>query len=147
MPLKVMFPAADVPVVQLSLKRNLGIEEHIELGRALKPLRDEGYLIIGSGGATHNLRTVFGGANFKDPSKNPNKLFEEWLTNALVNNQGAERDLLLKKSPELPFFYEAHPRTEHLIPFYVIAGLDAKAERIHDEWAFDNLSLALYRFD
>ena len=147
MPLKIMFPSAAIPVVQLSLKRNLNIEEHIALGRALKPLREEGYLVVGSGGATHNLRTIFGGSSFKDPKKNPNKLFEEWLTNALVNNQGAEREQLLKKSPELSFFFEAHPRTEHLIPFYVIAGMDSKAEKIHSEWAFENLSLATFKFE
>ncbi len=115
-PLKVAYPAADVPVVQLSLLRSLDPEEHLRLGRALGPLRDEGVFIIGSGMTFHNLRA------FMDPRSRPiAESFDAWLREA-TTQEPTERDRRLLRWSEAPTARLAHPREEHLLPLMVIAG-------------------------
>lgn len=114
-PLKLAFPEAEVPVVQLSLKRGLDPAEHLALGRALAPLRDEGVLIVGSGMTYHNLR-AFG------PGAAPvSEAFDAWLREAAVQPE-AERDRRLTAWSKAPAARQAHPREEHLLPLMVIAG-------------------------
>lgn len=115
-PLKQTYPNADVPVVQLSLKRGLGAAEHLALGRALAPLRDEGVFIVGSGDTFHNLGEFFGGHAFDRSMK-----FDQWLTSA-VTGSVADRDERLTNWANAPFARFCHPREEHLIPLMVIAG-------------------------
>jgi len=115
-PLKVTYPDANLPTVQLSLKAGLDPEEHLVIGRALAPLRDEGVFIIGSGMSFHNLRT------FRDPrSKAVAETFDAWLRDA-ATREPAERDRALVSWSSAPAAREAHPREEHLIPLMVIAG-------------------------
>jgi len=115
-PLKVAFPRADVPTVQLSLKRGLDPAEHIALGRALAPLRDEGVLIIGSGMSFHNLRA------FGHPAATAvAEAFDAWLVEAGQAPE-AVRNERLQRWAEAPRAREAHPREEHLLPLMVIAG-------------------------
>jgi aromatic ring-opening dioxygenase catalytic subunit (LigB family) len=117
-PLMLAYPEADVPVVQVSLKRGLDPAEHLAMGRALAPLRDEGVLILGSGNSFHNLRAVFRGeASFEDVSEE----FDAWLTDA-ITRPAAERDGALERWAEAPAARESHPREEHLIPLMVAAG-------------------------
>lgn len=115
-PLKVAFPAADIPVVQMSLHASLDPAQHVAAGRALAPLRDEGVLVIGSGMSFHNMRA------YGDPrAEAPSRAFDEWLVRAagLPLDQRAEA---LAHWSEAPFARFAHPREEHLLPLMVAAG-------------------------
>lgn len=115
-PLKLAFPDAGVPTVQLSLIHNLDPGRHIALGRALQPLRHEGVLIIGSGMTFHNLRA------FGDPKSVPvSEAFDAWLRDAATRPQ-AERDARLTDWASAPSARLAHPREEHLLPLMVVAG-------------------------
>jgi aromatic ring-opening dioxygenase catalytic subunit (LigB family) len=115
-PLKLTYPDAQIPTVQLSLKAGLDPAEHLAIGRALAPLRDEGVFIIGSGMTFHNLRT------FRDPRAQPiAETFDAWLQDA-ATRPAAERDRALASWVIAPAAREAHPREEHLIPLMVIAG-------------------------
>jgi aromatic ring-opening dioxygenase catalytic subunit (LigB family) len=114
-PLKLAYPKADIPTVQLSLKRGLDPAEHLALGRALAPLRDEGVFIVGSGMTFHNLRA------FGPQSAVAAEEFDAWLriTAAL---DSAERDRRLIDWERAPSARRAHPREEHLMPLLVVAG-------------------------
>jgi aromatic ring-opening dioxygenase catalytic subunit (LigB family) len=92
-PMLLSYPDADIPILQLSLQQDLDPAQHLAIGRALAPLRDEGVLIIGSGMSFHNLRTLFGPGGDAGSEQ-----FDAWLTR------------------------EAHPREEHLLPLMVAAG-------------------------
>ena len=115
-PLKLAYPDADMPTVQLSLKRGLDPEEHLAMGRALAPLRDEGVYIVGSGMTFHNLRA------FGSPQARPvSEEFDRWLRDAATQPQ-AERDRRLAQWSKAPSARAAHPREEHLLPLMVVAG-------------------------
>lgn len=115
-PLKVMYPEAQLPTVQLSLKAGLDPAEHLRIGRALAPLRDEGVFIVGSGETFHNLRA------FRDP-RAPGfaNQFHDWL-HAAANAAPARRDEQLTAWASAPHARYVHPREEHLLPLMVIAG-------------------------
>jgi aromatic ring-opening dioxygenase catalytic subunit (LigB family) len=115
-PLKLTYPDADLPTVQLSLKRGLDPEEHLAIGRALAPLRDEGVFIIGSGMTFHNLRA------FRDPAARPvSEAFDAWLREAATRDE-PERSRQLAAWSQAPSARAAHPREEHLLPLMVVAG-------------------------
>jgi aromatic ring-opening dioxygenase catalytic subunit (LigB family) len=114
-PLKVAYPDADIPTVQLSLKAGLDPAEHIAIGKALAPLRDEGVFIVGSGMSYHNMRG-FRGAGRADSEK-----FDAWLQ-AAATASPAERTRLLTQWASAPAARASHPREEHLLPLMVIAG-------------------------
>jgi aromatic ring-opening dioxygenase catalytic subunit (LigB family) len=114
-PMKLAYPQADVPVVQLSLKRGLDPAEHLAMGRALAPLRDEGVFIVGSGMTYHDLRGL-------GPVGVPvSETFDAWLTET-VTMGSAERDRRLTAWASAPAARRAHPREEHLLPLMVVAG-------------------------
>lgn len=115
-PLKVMFPDADVPVVQLSLKTGLNPEVHTELGRALKPLRKDGILILGSGNSYHNLHAMMSGRDNDD-----SEVFDRWLDEA-VTGDIEDRINSLNNWSKAPAARMAHPREEHLLPLMVVSG-------------------------
>lgn len=115
-PLKQTYPNADVPVLQLSLKRGLDAAEHLAIGRALAPLRSEGVFIVGSGDTFHNMAEFFAGRAFDRSMK-----FDEWLKQAVTASPG-DRDRSLANWAAAPFARFCHPREEHLIPLMVIAG-------------------------
>jgi aromatic ring-opening dioxygenase catalytic subunit (LigB family) len=115
-PLKLTFPDAEVPTVQLSMLSSLDPAEHLRLGRALAPLRDEGVLIVASGMSFHNLRA------FRDPrARGISETFDQWLREA-VTVEPAERDRRLTAWATAPAARAAHPREEHLLPLMVAAG-------------------------
>jgi aromatic ring-opening dioxygenase catalytic subunit (LigB family) len=114
-PLKLAYPAAEIPTVQLSLKRGLDPAEHLAIGRAIAPLRDEGVLIIGSGMSYHNLR-AFGPAG-----RAPSAAFDAWLNDAIAQDP-EERARRLTAWSRAPSARAAHPREEHLLPLMVVAG-------------------------
>jgi aromatic ring-opening dioxygenase catalytic subunit (LigB family) len=115
-PLKVTYPGAEIPAVQLSLMRSLDPEEHLRMGRALAPLREEGVLILGSGMSFHNLRT------FRDPRARPSaEAFDAWLRETALLDREA-RDRRLVEWTLAPSARAVHPREEHLLPLMVVAG-------------------------
>lgn len=111
-PLKVMYPEARIPVLAMSVRQDLDPDAHLELGRALAPLRDEGVLIVGSGSSFHNFST-FGSPRAIE--------FDEWL-NQVVTLGDAERRAALADWTSAPAARVAHAREEHLIPLMVVAG-------------------------
>jgi aromatic ring-opening dioxygenase catalytic subunit (LigB family) len=113
-PLLLSTPEADVPVVQLSLRRDLDPEAHLSAGRALAPLRDEGVLIVGSGMSWHNMR------GFSPAFTGKSQAFDAWLGAAVADP--AARDEILRHWDQGPYAREAHPREEHLAPLFVAAG-------------------------
>ncbi|KFE68936.1 DODA-type extradiol aromatic ring-opening family dioxygenase [Hyalangium minutum] len=140
-PLKLTYPEADVPVVQLSLKQGLDPQEHLAMGRALAPLRDEGVFIIGSGMTFHNLRA------FMDPrSRGIAEQFDAWLRES-ATLEPKERDGRLIHWEEAPVARLAHPREEHLLPLMVIAGA-AGSDRGTTAYnaTFMGLRLSAYHF-
>jgi aromatic ring-opening dioxygenase catalytic subunit (LigB family) len=116
-PLKVSFPDADIPILQLSLQQSLDPAFHIKVGRALAPLRDENILIIGSGLSFHNLRLL------ADPAAiAPGQSFDRWLDEVLCQGPVEQRDQRLARWSEAPGARMVHPREEHLLPLMVAAG-------------------------
>jgi aromatic ring-opening dioxygenase catalytic subunit (LigB family) len=124
-PLKVAFPRADVPIVQLSLFASMDPAEHIGLGQALAPLRDEGVLIVGSGMTYHNVRTLMahmrGGSNGQAPDAGSQR-FDDWLEEVLTKATPEERIAALAKWDRAPAARDAHPREEHLLSLHVVVG-------------------------
>ncbi len=114
-PFKLIFPEADIPLVQLSLKHGLDPAEHLAAGRALSPLRRENVLIVGSGMSYHNLKRFFSG---HDPTS---ETFDDWLTETVTADAKTRSDRLLRWK-EAPAARNAHPRAEHLLPLMVAAG-------------------------
>ncbi len=143
-PMKVIYPLADIPVVQLSLLRGLDAESHLALGRAIAPLRDEGVLIIGSGLSYHNLREFFSPRGW-----GPSREFDAWLNGALLGGSAEERAKLLIRWESAPAARAAHPREEHLLPLMVAVGAagDDPAERSYRETDFlGGLTVSNFRF-
>ena len=114
-----MYPAADVPVVQLSLDVRASAAEHLALGRALAPLRDEGVLILASGNLTHDLRDAFGRLRRGDPAT-PGwaARFDSDVARALL----ARDEAWLVRALETPDGGRAHPTAEHWLPILYAAG-------------------------
>jgi aromatic ring-opening dioxygenase catalytic subunit (LigB family) len=117
-PLLLMFPNADIPVVPVSLLSSLDAAAHIRVGQALAPLRDEGVLIVGSGMSFHNMR------GYRDPRFAPiSDRFDQWLVDAVQRTPQA-RDQALARWDQAPDARLCHPpqAEEHLLPLMVVAG-------------------------
>src|SRR4051812_10706699 len=112
-PMFAIYPQADVPVVQLSLRRDFDPDAHMKAGRALAPLREEGVLIIGSGLSYHNL------GHMGPAAHDASKAFDDWLEETVVESPPALRSEKLKDWQRAPAARIAHPREEHLIPLMV----------------------------
>lgn len=116
-PLSLMYPEADVPVVMLSMKSSYDPAEHIRLGQAIAPLRDEGVLIMGSGLTYHNMR------GFGRPQSAPvAEAFEAFLNTAITASSAQQRNDMLVHWQDAPGARLAHPQEDHLIPLMVVAG-------------------------
>lgn len=130
-PLMVMYPQADVPVLQLSLQRDLDPETHLTAGRALQALRDEGVFIVASGNSYHSF------AGFKRPEgPAESRTFDAWLTQTVEDPDLAIRCQRLRNWASAPAGRAAHPREEHLIPLMVAvgaAGTDRGHRTFHGE--------------
>jgi aromatic ring-opening dioxygenase catalytic subunit (LigB family) len=121
-PFKLIYPEADIPIVQLSLLHNLDPAQHLAIGHALAPLRDEGVLIVGSGMSYHNLRGLF---NPDAAANEASQRFDDWLEKAVTAEAG-ERERLLVAWHKAPDARVCHPRSEHLLPLMVVAGAAGK---------------------
>eukprot|EP00730_Choanoeca_flexa_P002191 TRINITY_DN10946_c0_g1_i1.p1 TRINITY_DN10946_c0_g1~~TRINITY_DN10946_c0_g1_i1.p1 ORF type:complete len:335 (+),score=41.79 TRINITY_DN10946_c0_g1_i1:101-1006(+) len=142
--IQLMFPKANIPVLQVSLKKGLDAKTHFALGQALRPLRDEGVLLIASGQATHNMHQPRGQLHTPDWALE----FEGWLD--AVAMEGLDDEAALTKViswRSAPGGELAHPREEHLVPFFVAMGTrdkDDKAHKVLDGWMAKHFSLASY---
>jgi len=139
-PFMLIFPDADIPIVQMSLHHSLDPELHLRAGRALDTLRDEGVLIVGSGLSYHNMQG-FGGPN----SKGVSEQFDAWLNETLCKEIVDQRALV--QWAAAPAARAAHPREEHLIPLMTAAGAggDAAGLRIYNDRAL-GVTVSAFRF-
>jgi 4,5-DOPA dioxygenase extradiol len=121
-PLKLMYPRADIPSIQLSLLRGLDPAAHIALGKALRELLSENILVIGSGFSFHNLNAFFGHtAGAPDAA---NDAFQDWLIETCVGPLSqSEREQRLIEWEQAPSARYCHPREEHLLPLHVCLGM------------------------
>ncbi|MBI1889839.1 MAG: dioxygenase [Burkholderiales bacterium] len=144
-PLRLMYPDADIPVAQVSVLRGASPADHERMGRALSGLRDDGVLIIGSGSLTHNLYELRGhDINAEVPAWVSD--FDMWMKDRLEKN---ERDALLHYRAQAPSAVRNHPTEEHLSPLFVAmgaAGETAKARRLHSSYEFGVLAMDMYAF-
>jgi aromatic ring-opening dioxygenase catalytic subunit (LigB family) len=142
-PLAVMYPQADVPVLQLSLKSGYDVDAHLAAGSALAALRDEGVLIVGSGLSYHNLR------NFGPSARAPSAAFDAWLREALKPASANARAASLREWDKAPSARQAHPQEDHLIPLMIVAGAAGDDESTliyHDAQVFGGVTASSWRF-
>jgi aromatic ring-opening dioxygenase catalytic subunit (LigB family) len=141
-PMQIMYPNADVPLFQVSIRHDYNPAAHIALGRALAPLRDEGVLIVGSGLSYHNMR------GFGPQGKLPSAEFDAWLNGALMATP-AKREEMLLTWEKAPSARACHPQEDHLIPLMAAVGAaeNEKATRVYyDQAVFGNITASSYRF-
>jgi aromatic ring-opening dioxygenase catalytic subunit (LigB family) len=126
-PLKIMYPDADIPCIQLSLINSLNAEQHIAVGRALQALDWDRLLVLGSGFSFHNMKMFFAPDTTETRAKN--QAFEDWLKETIANKQlnETERQRRLAHWEEAPHARFCHPREEHLLPLHVCYGMAGKA--------------------
>lgn len=142
-PLRLMYPDADVPVVQLSLQSHLGPAYHYALGKALSSLRQQGVLIIGTGSLTHNLRALDPQISAIPPDWV--KDFSDWVYTAV--SQGRISDLIEYRH-QAPDAARNHPSEEHFLPFFTSLGAGGgKGHRLHSSYTYGVLAMDAYRFD
>jgi len=121
-PLKMMYPQADIPTTQLSLIRGLDSAAHIRLGNALRELRSENVLVIGSGFSFHNM-SAFSWQSLDAPDP-ANDAFQNWLIETCTQEMGGEeREKRLIEWESAPSARYCHPREEHLLPLHVCQGM------------------------
>ena len=137
-PLKLIYPKADIPVIQLSLPMNYTSKELIKLGEVLSVLRED-TLILGSGNMTHNL----GGVNWRDIDAEPEiyaKKFRDWIVEKL---EKGDKESIEKFISLAPYVRENHPTLEHFLPLLVNMGAskDSVGKSLHDSYMFGNLSM------
>jgi len=150
-PLSLVWPEADLPLVQLSIQPHRDAAYHHALGRALAALRELDVLVIGTGAATHNLRVLFG-----NPAGMPAldaapvewaREFGDWIAGKAAAGDMAS---LIDYRARAPHAGMAHPEEDHFLPFFVAlgaAGEGARGERIHNSYEYSALSMDMYRFD
>jgi 4,5-DOPA dioxygenase extradiol len=139
------WPDADIPIFQLSVQPYMSPAHHLELGRKLASLRDEGVLVMGSGSATHNLRRLQRG-DHDTPPEPWAKAFDDWLAETLEKGDAAA---LANYRSEAPNARDAHPTDEHFLPLHVAfgaAGEGARGKALHRSFTSGNLSMASYVF-
>ena len=142
-PLLLMFPEADIPVIQVSLPFAQGPRAVYALGEALRPLQEEGVLLLGSGGFTHNLGALaWGGGDTPVWAKE----FHAWASTSLRENRLED---LLEAETRAPHFRQNHPRTEHWLPLYFAlgaAGLPWNCETLYTGFEFGSLAMDAFAF-
>lgn len=128
-PLKMMYPGADIPCLQLSLLRGLDAAAHIKLGNSLRSLLKENILVIGSGFSFHNMQAFsWGGENREDRA---NDAFQDWLIDVCTGDHTQEqREQKLMQWEKAPSARYCHPREEHLLPVHVCQGLAEKPAKL-----------------
>jgi 4,5-DOPA dioxygenase extradiol len=144
-PLALMYPEANVPVTQLTVQTPLGPAHHLLLGQALRRLRDDNVLILGSGSATHNLREIRWGRS--EPAPDWVVEFQEWVAAAV--EQGRADDLVRYREVA-PHAARNHPTEEHFLPLFAALGAATPGragKRVHRAHTFGVLAMDAYAFD
>jgi aromatic ring-opening dioxygenase catalytic subunit (LigB family) len=142
--MKPMYPEETMPIVQLSIDPGYDPELHLQLGRLLAPLRDEGVLIIGSGLSYHNLAELRGGGRAVEASR----AFDAWLQETVVGSTPEDRTAGLIAWEQAPMARAAHPREDHLIPLMTVVGAaeeDAAATFYHQSDLFGGVTASSFR--
>jgi 4,5-DOPA dioxygenase extradiol len=142
-PLSLMYPRADVAVAQISLQTHLGPRHHLRIGETLRPLRERGVLILGSGQLTHNLRDL----SSRRPGDPPPEYAREFLEWVRARAEAADIDSLLDYRRRAPQATCNHPTEEHLLPFFAVIGAGTPGKglrRIHDGTTFGFLRMDAY---
>jgi 4,5-DOPA dioxygenase extradiol len=145
-PLSLLYPAADIPVVQLSLQTDRGAEHHYRMGAALRPLRDDGVLVIGSGSASHNLMALDRRAGDTAPPPPWVAAFDRWVADAVAAGDTAA---LLDWETAAPNAHQNHPSAEHFLPLFVALGAgagDGCGVRVHHSHTYGALTMDAYAF-
>ncbi|MDE9366939.1 class III extradiol ring-cleavage dioxygenase [Luteipulveratus sp. YIM 133132] len=137
-PLKEMYPDADIPVLQMSMP-TLDPQQLFALGRRLAPLRDDGTLVVGSGFTTHNLHWFDPSAGADAAPPTPSSEFDAWAAETVA---GGDVDALMDFLHRAPAAQEAHPRTEHWAPLYVALGA-ASEDRVEADSVIDGFWFGL----
>ena len=140
-PLRLIWPDADVPVVPIA-QTGEGPAAHLALGRALRPLIDDGCIVIGSGSITHNL----GDLDLQDEYAEPPewaRAFDDWIAQRLAQ---ADWDALVDYRTRAPHAAHAHPTEEHLLPLFVAAGAGGAVETLFRGFSYGTVSLSAYAF-
>ena len=149
-PLCLMYPDADIPVVQVSVDPHAGPDHHLQLGRALAPLRGENILVMGSGSITHNLKEA--AAAFRSGDREAAMppwvaQFVSWMQNRI---EASDESALLAYRDRAPYAVENHPTDEHLMPIFSAigaAGTDWRASKLHGSSDFGVLAMDAYAFN
>ncbi|HAF61399.1 MAG TPA: dioxygenase [Anaerolineaceae bacterium] len=130
-PLKIMYPDATIPCVQLSLLKNLDATSHIQIGKALSELRKENILILGSGFSFHNMRAFFT-QQYPGEDDPRNTAFQQWLNETCISGSldQSQREKRLIHWEEAPYARYCHPREEHLLPLHVCFGIAASPAQL-----------------
>jgi 4,5-DOPA dioxygenase extradiol len=145
-PLSLMYPGHEIPVLQLALQSWLGPPHHLELGRAIAALRAQDVLVIGSGSFTHNLARPRAPEQDAPPPRDI-VAFADWMHEALAERRTED---LLDYRRQAPFAALQHPTEEHLLPLFIAmgaAGEDARATRLHASTTWGTLRMDAYSFD
>ena len=143
-PLLLLYPQADIPVIELSVQSSQDALWHYRMGETLAPLRQKNILIIGTGNLTHNLREAFRGQHSQPPSWV--KAFARWVSEKVA--AGNITDLLDWKTLA-PYALENHPTPEHFLPFFVAlgaAGMPLQSRHLHEDIALGVLAMDAYSF-
>lgn len=143
-PLKIMYPQADIPCVQLSLLSNLDPSLHIQMGKVLQNLSYNNVLVIGSGFSFHNMKAFFSPDTSETKAMNEN--FDQWLIETLTKKDidEDERTNRLVHWEKAPYARYAHPREEHLLPLHVCYGLANRSSSKHYELKILNKKSSMY---
>ncbi|WP_236183908.1 DODA-type extradiol aromatic ring-opening family dioxygenase [Pseudomonas protegens] len=141
-PLSLMYPQADIPVVQLSLPSRLGPALQTRIGHALAGLREQGVLLIGSGSITHNLRDLdwHAGPESVEPWA---KAFRDWMIDKLAADDQAALHDYRRQAPNA---VRSHPSDEHLLPLYFARGAGGEFSVAHQGFTLGALGMDIYRF-
>jgi len=140
MPLMLMRPNADLPVIGLSTLADAGPNDHYRLGQALRTLRDDGIAIVASGSMTHNLGMIGG---HDDAPSEWSEAFANWFADKVVAD---DRSALMEYRDQAPHAVRAHPHDDHLMPFYVALGAGGIGTRVHHSTTYGTLAMDAYRF-
>ncbi len=147
-PLKLMYPEADIPVVQISVQHAEGSPHHIELGRMLAPLREDGVLVMGSGSLTHNLWELSRRRGEVDAKALDWVVdFTEWVAEKV---EAGDTDAIANYRMEAPHAKENHPRDEHFLPLPFAmgaGGANAKGKRVHASYDYGLLAMDAFLFE